>query len=147
MPLQDLPCLSLQGSMLTRRVNKRKSRGFLVEGLDTECTPTDLIQEWSPPHKHQRFISKGKENDCNEFVLARRSRRKKESTSGRRNLSDLLYRFSVVFHKLFINCHSLLLSQAFHGTTFPMSCFSGSSSTSLCTTSSGCPPSASAGTA
>ncbi|XP_053196192.1 S-phase kinase-associated protein 2 [Scomber japonicus] len=82
LPLQDLPCLSLQGSMLTKRVNKRKSRGFLVEGLDTECTPTDLIQEWSPPHKHQRFISKGKENDCNEFVLARRSRRKKESTSG-----------------------------------------------------------------
>ncbi|XP_067430010.1 S-phase kinase-associated protein 2 [Thunnus thynnus] len=84
MPLQDLPCLSLQGSMLSqsKRVNKRKTRGCLGEGLDTECTPTELIQQWSPPHKHQRIITKGKENDSNQFVLARRSRRKKESTSG-----------------------------------------------------------------
>lgn len=85
MPLQDLPCMSLQGSMLSqsKRTIKRKSRGCLSEGLDTECTPTDLIQQWSPSHKHQRLISKGKENDCNQFVLARRSRRRKESTSGR----------------------------------------------------------------
>ncbi|KAE8284757.1 S-phase kinase-associated protein 2 [Larimichthys crocea] len=84
MPLQDLPCMSLQGSMLSqsKRTIKRKSRGCLSEGLDTECTPTDLIQQWSPSHKHQRLISKGKENDCNQFVLARRSRRRKESTSG-----------------------------------------------------------------
>ncbi|XP_056259720.1 S-phase kinase-associated protein 2 [Seriola aureovittata] len=84
MPLQDLPCFSLQGSMLSHcnRTNKRKSRGCLSEGLDTECTPTELIQQWSPRHKHQRLISKGKENDCNHFVLARRSRRKKDSTSG-----------------------------------------------------------------
>uniref|UniRef100_UPI0037E8094B S-phase kinase-associated protein 2 n=1 Tax=Semicossyphus pulcher TaxID=241346 RepID=UPI0037E8094B len=84
MPLQDLPCMSLQTSMLSqsRRINKRKSRGCLTEGLDTECTPTDLIQQWSPSHKHQRLLSKGKENDGNQFVLARRSRRKKEPTSG-----------------------------------------------------------------
>lgn len=80
MPLQDLPCLSLQTSMLSqsRSTNKRKSRSCLNEGLDTECTPTDLIQQWSPNHKRQRLICKGKENDQNQFVLARRSRRKKE---------------------------------------------------------------------
>ncbi|XP_023134298.2 S-phase kinase-associated protein 2 [Amphiprion ocellaris] len=84
MPLQDLPCLSLQGSMLSQynRTNKRKSRAFLSEGLDTECTPTELIQQWSPPHKHQRLITKGKENDDNQFVLARRSRRRKEPPAG-----------------------------------------------------------------
>ncbi|XP_074546684.1 S-phase kinase-associated protein 2 [Halichoeres trimaculatus] len=84
MPLQDLPCLSLQTSMLSqsRRTNKRKSRSCLSEGLDTECTPTDLIQQWSPSHKHQRLMCKGKENDENQFVLARRSRRKKEPLSG-----------------------------------------------------------------
>ncbi|KAK2888644.1 S-phase kinase-associated protein 2 isoform X2 [Channa argus] len=83
LPLQDLSCLSVQGSMLSqsKRVNKRKSRGCLSEGLDTECTPTELIQQWTPPHKYQCLISKGKENDDNQFVLARRSRRKKESTS------------------------------------------------------------------
>ncbi|KAM7393358.1 hypothetical protein PAMA_008154 [Pampus argenteus] len=84
MPLQDLPCLSLLGSMLSqsKKINKRKSRCSVSEGLDTECTPTELIQQCSPRHKHQRVITKGKENDCNQFVLARRSRRKKESTSG-----------------------------------------------------------------
>ncbi|XP_008300619.1 S-phase kinase-associated protein 2 [Stegastes partitus] len=84
MPLQDLPSLSPQGSMLfhSNRINKRKSRGFLSEGLDTECTPTELIQQWSPPHKHQRLAAKGKENDDNHFVLARRSRRRKEPTAG-----------------------------------------------------------------
>ncbi|KAF1377182.1 hypothetical protein PFLUV_G00197950 [Perca fluviatilis] len=83
MPLQDLPCLSLQGSMLSqsKKNNKRKSKGCLGEGLDIECTPTELIQQWSPRHKHQRLISKGKENDSNQFVLARRSRRTKESTT------------------------------------------------------------------
>ncbi|XP_029283911.1 S-phase kinase-associated protein 2 isoform X2 [Cottoperca gobio] len=84
MPLQNLPCLSLQGSMLSqsKKINKRKSRDCcLSEGLDMECTPTEFIQQWSPHHKHQRLISKGKENNSNQFVLARRSRRKKESTS------------------------------------------------------------------
>ncbi|XP_059214094.1 S-phase kinase-associated protein 2 isoform X2 [Centropristis striata] len=83
MPLQELPCLSLQGSMLShsKRTNKRRSRDPLSDGLDTECTPTELIQQWSPCHKHQRLVGKGKENDENQFVLARRSRRKTESTS------------------------------------------------------------------
>uniref|UniRef100_A0A3Q0R468 S-phase kinase-associated protein 2, E3 ubiquitin protein ligase n=1 Tax=Amphilophus citrinellus TaxID=61819 RepID=A0A3Q0R468_AMPCI len=54
--------------------------GILSQGLDTESTPTDLILHLSPPpHKHQRLISKGKENDSNQFVLGRRSRRRKES--------------------------------------------------------------------
>ncbi|XP_076614699.1 S-phase kinase-associated protein 2 [Chaetodon auriga] len=84
MPLQSLPCLGVQGSMLSqsKRINKRKWRGSLSEGLDTECTPTELIQQWSPSRKQQRLITKGKENDSNQFVLARRSRRKEESTSG-----------------------------------------------------------------
>lgn len=86
MPLQDLPCLGHQGSMLSHRMTKRKSRDCLSEGLDTECTPTELIQQWSPRHKHQRLIGKGKENDSNQFVLARRSRRKKESLSCRKPL-------------------------------------------------------------
>lgn len=81
MPLQDLPCVS---SMLSESsgVKKRRSRGCLSEGLHTESTPTELIQQWSPPHKHPRVTSKGKENDDNHFVLARRSRRRKESTPG-----------------------------------------------------------------
>ncbi|XP_034997399.2 S-phase kinase-associated protein 2 [Hippoglossus stenolepis] len=82
MPLQDLPCLSLQGSMLCQRTNKRRSRCGVSEGLDAECTPTELIQLCSPRHKLQRLCSKDKENDCGPFVLARRSRRKKESSSG-----------------------------------------------------------------
>ena len=88
MPLQDLPCLSVQGSMLSqsKRVNtsstKRRSRDWPSEGLDTECTPTELIQHQSPRHKLQRLTSKGKENDCGQFVLARRSRRRKESMTG-----------------------------------------------------------------
>ncbi|XP_068561574.1 S-phase kinase-associated protein 2 isoform X2 [Cebidichthys violaceus] len=83
MPLQDLPCLSLQGSMLSqaKRTHKRRSKGGLGEGPDMECTPTELIQQWSPLHKHQRLSSKGKENDGSRFVLARRSRRKRDSTS------------------------------------------------------------------
>uniref|UniRef100_A0A3Q3W0H0 F-box domain-containing protein n=1 Tax=Mola mola TaxID=94237 RepID=A0A3Q3W0H0_MOLML len=72
--------LNLEGSLI--RINKRKSRGCVSESLDIECTPTELIQQWLPSHKHQRLISKGKENDSSQFVLARRSRKKKESMSG-----------------------------------------------------------------
>ncbi|XP_031590040.1 S-phase kinase-associated protein 2 [Oreochromis aureus] len=80
-PLQDRPCLSLQDSMLTqpKKSNKCKSRGILSEGLDTEWTPTDLILQFTPPRKKQRLFSKGKENDSNQFVLGRRSRRKDPS--------------------------------------------------------------------
>ncbi|KAM8829103.1 S-phase kinase-associated protein 2 [Spinachia spinachia] len=83
MPLQDLPRLGPRGSALSqaRRLNKRKSRGCLGDGLEAECTPTELIQQRSPLHKHQRLTSKGKENDGQQFVLARRSRRTRESTS------------------------------------------------------------------
>lgn len=81
MPLQDLPNLSVQGSML--RTNKRKLRGSVSEGLDSECTPRELIQQCSPTLKHQRPACRGKENDGEPFVLARRSRRKKESASGK----------------------------------------------------------------
>lgn len=85
MPLQNVPGLGLQGSMLSqpKKSSKSRSRGVLSQGLDTESTPTDLILHLSPPpHKHQRLISKGKENDSNQFVLGRRSRRRKEFLSG-----------------------------------------------------------------
>ncbi|XP_071378977.1 S-phase kinase-associated protein 2-like [Centroberyx affinis] len=82
-PLQELPCISLQGSMWSQsRSIKRKSRGCLGESLATESTPTELIQQWSPRHKHQRVACKGKENEGGQFVLARRSRRKREAISG-----------------------------------------------------------------
>lgn len=87
MPLQNVPGLGLQGSMLSQP-KKSRSRGVLSQGLDTECTPTDHILQLSPPpNKHQRLMCKGKENDSNQFVLGRRSRRRKESLSGRRKRS------------------------------------------------------------
>uniref|UniRef100_A0A673B8Z5 S-phase kinase-associated protein 2 n=2 Tax=Sphaeramia orbicularis TaxID=375764 RepID=A0A673B8Z5_9TELE len=85
MPLQDLPFKNLQGSMLslsTKRGNKRRSRGLRSEVLEAECTPIDLIQQCSPHTKHQRLISKDKENDDTQFVLGRRSRRKREAITG-----------------------------------------------------------------
>ena len=84
MPLQDLPSGTLQGYMLSQsnEMNKRKSSDvFLSEGLDMECTPTESIMQFSPHNKYQRLLSMRKENDCNQFVLNKRSRRKKESTS------------------------------------------------------------------
>uniref|UniRef100_A0A3Q4GGP0 S-phase kinase-associated protein 2, E3 ubiquitin protein ligase n=1 Tax=Neolamprologus brichardi TaxID=32507 RepID=A0A3Q4GGP0_NEOBR len=81
---KDRPCLNLQDSMLTQP-RKSKSRGILSEGLDTECTPTDFILQFTPPRKKQRLFSKGKENDSNQFVLSRRPRRKDSSPS--RNIS------------------------------------------------------------
>ncbi|CAG5867164.1 unnamed protein product [Menidia menidia] len=82
MPLQELSFVSLQGSMLSQQntVHKRKSRGGLSQGLESECTPTELTQQWSPRPKYQRVASKGKENEGNHFVLARRPR-KSESAS------------------------------------------------------------------
>lgn len=75
MPLQDLPLLSAQGS---KKSNKRKSINWPSDGLELECTPTDYIQQCSPHLKHQRLLIRGKEND-NQFVIARRSRRKRET--------------------------------------------------------------------
>ncbi|KAF3848571.1 hypothetical protein F7725_015068 [Dissostichus mawsoni] len=53
----------------SNKMNKRKSSdGFLSEGLVMECTPTESIMQFSPHHKHQRLLSMGKENDCNQFA-------------------------------------------------------------------------------
>uniref|UniRef100_A0A8C6T9W8 S-phase kinase-associated protein 2 n=1 Tax=Neogobius melanostomus TaxID=47308 RepID=A0A8C6T9W8_9GOBI len=84
MPLQDLPLLSVQGSMLhlTKKCNKRKPTSCPSDGLEVECTPTDYIQQCSQHHKYQRMLIRGKENDDNQFVIARRSRRKRETVSG-----------------------------------------------------------------
>ncbi|CAB1352913.1 unnamed protein product [Coregonus sp. 'balchen'] len=57
--------------------SKRKKRQCFGDGLDTENTPHELIQQWSPPHK-QRVVCKGKENEENQFVLARRPRKRRE---------------------------------------------------------------------
>lgn len=80
MPLQELPLLCAQGSMLhlTKRGNKRKPR----EDLEVECTPTGYIQQCTPRHRHQRLLSQDKENDDNHFVIARRPRRKRETVLG-----------------------------------------------------------------
>ncbi|XP_029023974.1 S-phase kinase-associated protein 2 [Betta splendens] len=84
MPLQELPCLSSQCPTLaqTKRGLKRKPKDPVSEGLDAECTPVELIQQWSPLCKHPRPIVRGKENESSQFVLGRRSRKKIASTSG-----------------------------------------------------------------
>lgn len=84
MPLQELPLLCAQGSMLhlTKRGNKRKPR----EDLEVECTPTGYIQQCTPRHRHQRLLSQDKENDDNHFVIARRPRRKRETVLGKDRL-------------------------------------------------------------
>lgn len=81
-----------------KRLNKRKCSecsgeccmkcsGKAVDmDMDMECTPTEFIQRCSPGSKHKRRFIKGKENgddDGGHFVLARRSRRKKESSPGK----------------------------------------------------------------
>ncbi|XP_051907829.1 S-phase kinase-associated protein 2 [Hippocampus zosterae] len=86
-PLQDLLGFHVQGSMLSQATsssgggsgNKREWQHVLTEGLDTECTPTELIQQWSPGPKRQHSGWKGKENDGKPFVISRRSRKRKES--------------------------------------------------------------------
>lgn len=88
MPLHDMS-LGAQGSMLHLTVtgNKRKSLKCLSDGLDLECTPTELIQhslqqQGSPQHNLQRLKTRGKENDDTQFVLARRSKRKRTTAFG-----------------------------------------------------------------
>ncbi|KAM3874188.1 S-phase kinase-associated protein 2 [Diretmus argenteus] len=83
-PLQELSWVSLQGPrVLSQRNGKRKTLKCFGESLvATENTPTDLIYQWSPKHKHQRVTCKGKKNEGDQFVLARRSRRKRDFTSG-----------------------------------------------------------------
>ncbi|XP_077593228.1 S-phase kinase-associated protein 2 [Stigmatopora nigra] len=82
--LQDLPCLDVQDSFFSKvnESNKKKWQTYLIEDLDNECTPNELIPQWSPGPKRQRTISKGKENDNNHFVISKRSRKRKESLSG-----------------------------------------------------------------
>lgn len=74
MPLQELPSLGAPGSAL--RSNKRKLRSSATEGLDSECTPRELVQQGAPALKHQPPACRGKENGGGQFVLPRRSRRK-----------------------------------------------------------------------
>lgn len=82
--LQEIPCLNdhLEGSLLASQSGstKRLKRSAC---LDAENTPQELIQNWSPPHKHPRVAAdKGKENDENVFVLARRPRKRRDSLGG-----------------------------------------------------------------
>ena len=62
--------------------NKRKKRGWVDDMLDAENIPGDLIHQWSPNHK-QLCLNPREENEMVPFVLSRRSRRRKESSTGR----------------------------------------------------------------
>ncbi|XP_056587605.1 S-phase kinase-associated protein 2 [Triplophysa dalaica] len=83
-PLQELPCLNenLEGSVFRPLRSKLKRRPSCGGGLDSENTPHELIQQWSPPHKKPVISVKGKENDENVFVLGRRPRKRRESSAG-----------------------------------------------------------------
>ncbi|XP_057216768.1 S-phase kinase-associated protein 2 [Triplophysa rosa] len=83
-PLRELPCLNenLEGSVFRPLRSKWKRRPSCGGGLDTENTPHELIQQWSPPHKKPVISVKGKENEENVFVLGRRPRKRRESSAG-----------------------------------------------------------------
>ncbi|KAJ8402038.1 hypothetical protein AAFF_G00372730 [Aldrovandia affinis] len=59
---------------------KPKKRTSFGESVHTKNTPHDLIQNWSPLHKHPCVTAKGKENEEVQFVLGRRPRRRRVST-------------------------------------------------------------------
>ncbi|KTG06968.1 hypothetical protein cypCar_00004383 [Cyprinus carpio] len=80
-PLQELS-ENLEGSLCRPQRSKWKRRPSCSGGLDTENTPNELIQQWSPPHKKILTSAKGKENEENAFVLARRPRKRRESSAG-----------------------------------------------------------------
>ncbi|CAL8405771.1 unnamed protein product [Arctogadus glacialis] len=84
--LNQLACMSqnLEGSMLSNKktTNKRKKRGWVDDMLNAENTPSDLIHQWSPNHKQLCLNPREKENDMVPFVLSRRSRRRKKSSTG-----------------------------------------------------------------
>ena len=86
--LNQLACMSqnLEGSMLSNKktTNKRKKRGWVDDMLNAENTPSDLIHQWSPNHKQLCLNPREKENDMVPFVLSRRSRRRKKSSTGMR---------------------------------------------------------------
>lgn len=71
---------NLEGSLCRSQRTKWKKRPSCSAGLDTENTPNELIQQWSPPHKKALTTAKGKENEENLFVLARRPRKRRESS-------------------------------------------------------------------
>lgn len=62
---------------------KRKLQASASEGPDSERTPRELLQQRSPPPKHQRPACRGKENEDKPLVLPRRSRRRRDSPSGK----------------------------------------------------------------
>lgn len=71
---------NVEGSLCRPQKSKGKRRPSCSGGLDTENTPNELIQQWSPPHKKTLTSAKGKENEENVFVLARRPRKRRESS-------------------------------------------------------------------
>ncbi|XP_059382298.1 S-phase kinase-associated protein 2-like isoform X1 [Carassius carassius] len=73
---------NLEGSLCKPQRSKWKRRSSCIGGLDTENTPHGLIQQWSPPHKKILTSAKGKENEENIFVLARRPRKRRDSSAG-----------------------------------------------------------------
>ncbi|XP_051956569.1 S-phase kinase-associated protein 2-like isoform X1 [Xyrauchen texanus] len=83
-PLKELPCLSdnLEGSLCWPQRTNLKRKPSCSGMLDTENTPNELIQQWSHPIKKSLTSAKGKENEENVFVLARRPRKRRESTAG-----------------------------------------------------------------
>lgn len=78
-PFQELS-ENLEGSLCRPQRTKCKKRPSCSGGLDIENTPNELIQQWSPPHKKLLTSAKGKENEENIFVLARRPRKRRESS-------------------------------------------------------------------
>ncbi|TRZ04521.1 hypothetical protein DNTS_007826 [Danionella cerebrum] len=70
---------NLEGSVCRSKLRKRPS---CSAGLDAENTPNELIQKWSPPHKKALVTFRGKENEENPFIIARRPRKRRESTAG-----------------------------------------------------------------
>ncbi|KAK0154125.1 S-phase kinase-associated protein 2 [Merluccius polli] len=74
---------NLEGSMLSdSSSSRRKKRGWVDDMMEAENTPGDVIHQWSPTHKQLCLHPREKENDAVPFVLSRRSRRRKETSSG-----------------------------------------------------------------
>jgi len=67
-------------------------------GLDTENTPNELIQQWSPPHKKPLSSAKGKENEENVFFLARRPRKRRDSSGLCVNFNPIKPTVSYLIH-------------------------------------------------
>ncbi|XP_053721055.1 S-phase kinase-associated protein 2 isoform X1 [Synchiropus splendidus] len=76
--LYDL--LRVQGSMFFNRSNssKRKPTAAQNEDLEDEFIPTEMSQCFAKERKRPHIMENDKENDCGQFVLSKRSRRKKD---------------------------------------------------------------------